>query len=153
MPSIEILTHLKYTDGITTKNYGHLTVPEEFTITNGHIYEAWTTVEDDYDYETLWAKGDGDMDTFELLYLVSDADVYVELKTDMGTAEYALIEVKANIPLILTSDNIGANVTGARLDGALLVEDTDFAQVIEIVVQRDVVADAGDAKVQMVMFS
>lgn len=153
MSTVSITTHLKVTLGGTKKEYGSKTVPVEYTITNGHVYEVRGQCDDDYGTATLWATGDGDMDKFELLYIISDADVYIEMRTDMGTPEYTLFEIKANVPTILTSDNVGAQAAAARLDAAVLVEDTDFAQVDRIVVQRDVAADAGDALVHMVLFS
>lgn len=151
--TVEITTHVKATVGGVVKEYGSTTVPVEYSITNGHVFETRATVADDYDTAILWTTGDGDMDKFELLYIKSDADVYIEMRSDMATDEYLLFEIKANVPTILTSDNIGAQAAAARLDAAILVEDTDFAQVDRIVVQRDVAADAGDALVHMVLFA
>lgn len=151
--TVEITTHLKVTVGGVVKEYGSKLLPVEFDITEGHVYEVRTLVADDYDTAILWATGDGDMDNFKLLYIISDADIYIELRSDMGTAEYALFEVKAGVPLIFASDNMGAQAAAARLDGAILVEDTDFAQIDQIVAGRDVADAAGDAQIYMVLLS
>lgn len=153
MPTVEIITHLKVTLGGVVKEYGSKTVPVEYTITNGHVYEARAQIDDNYLDDTLWTTGDGGLDTFELLYFISDADVFLELRTDMGTDEFLYLEVKANVPLILTSDDAGAADTASRFDDAVLIEDTDWAQIDMISVQRNVADDAGDATVHLVLMS
>lgn len=153
MPTVEILTHLSVTLGGVVKEYGHKTTPVEFTVTNGHVFEARAQVDDNYLDEVIWQKGDGGFDTFELLYFKSDADVFLELRSDMGTDEFIVVEVKANIPLILTSDDIAGHDTATRFDDAVLVEDTDWAQCDQISVQRNVADDAGNALVHLVLFN
>ena len=153
MPTVEITTHLKVTLGGVVKEYGSETVPVEYTITNGHVYENRGQCDDNYLNEIIWQTGDGNFDTFELLYFKSDADVFLELRSDMGTDEFVVIEVKANVPVILTSDDIAGHDTATRFDDAVLVEDTDWAQVDQITLQRNVADDAGDAVYHLVLMN
>ena len=150
---VKILTHLEVTLGSATKEFGLKTVAEEFTITNGHVHEVRAQIDDNYLDEVLWTTGDGSMDTFELLWFETNADVFLELRSDMAADEFILLEVKAGIPLILTSDDIAGHDTATRFDDAVLVEDTDYAQCDRISVQRNVADDAGDATVHLVLFS
>ena len=153
METVKIWTHLEVTLGSATKEFGHKTVPEEFTITNGHIFEARAQIDENYQDDVLWNSGEGGLDKFELLWFESDADVFLELRTDMAADEYLIIEVKAGIPLILTSDDMAGHNTAARFDGAVLVEDTDWAQCDQIAAQRNVAAAGGNALVHLVLFS
>lgn len=151
--TVEIITHLSVTLGSATKEFGHKTVAQNFTITNGHVHEVRAQIDDNYLDEVLWTTGDGNMDTFELLWFETDADVFLELRSDMVADEFLLIEAKAHVPLILTSDDIAGHDTATRFDDAVLVEDTDWAQCDRISVQRNVADDAGDAIVHLVLFS
>lgn len=151
--TVEITQHLKVTLGGVVKEYGNTETPVEFDITNGYVYEARALVADDYIDEVLWQTGDGDLDTFELLWFESDADVFIELRNTQATDEFILLEVKANVPLILTSDDIAGFDTATRFDDAVLVEATDFDQCDQVTVQRNVADAAGDATVHLVLFS
>lgn len=151
--TVEITTHMKITLGGVVKEYGSTTSPVDFTLTNGHVFETRGQVDDDYHDDVLWNSGEGGLATFELLYFKSDADVFLELRTDMAADEFVIIEVKANIPLILTSDDMAGHDTAARFDGAVLVEDTDWAQCDQVAVQRNVADDAGDAVWHLVLMA
>jgi hypothetical protein len=153
MPTVEITTHMSVTLGSVVKEYGSTTDPVNYTITNGHVFETRGQVDDDYSDDVLWNSGEGGLDKFELLYFISDADVFLELRTDMAADEYLIIEVKANVPLILTSDDMAGHDTAARFDGLVLVEDTDWAQCDQIAVQRNVGAAGGDAVWHLVLMS
>lgn len=153
MATVEITTHMKVTLGSVVKEYGSTTNPVEYTITGGYVFETRGQVDDNYQDDVLWNSGEGGLDTFELLYFTSDADVFLELRTDMAADEYLIIEVKANVPLILASDDMAGHDTAARFDGLVLVEDTDWAQCDQIAVQRNVADDAGDAIWHLVLMS
>lgn len=150
---IAITTHIVGTFGSAVKEYGSLTTPVTFTVTDGLIYETRAVVADNYLDEVLWTTGDGNLDTFELLWFKSDADVFIELRNTQATDEFILLEVKANVPLILTSDDIAGFQTATRFDDAVLVEATDFDQCDRITVQRNVADAAGDATVHLVLMA
>jgi len=150
---VEITTHLKLTVGSTVKEYGDLATPVTYTITNGHVFEVRAQCDDDYLDEVLWTTGNGNIDTFELLWFKSDADVFLELRNTQATDEFILIEVKADVPLILTSDDIAGFDTATRFDDAVLVEATDFDQCDQITVQNNAADAAGDATVHLVLFN
>jgi len=159
--TVEITTHLEVTlgaegsaAGYVVKEFGSKAVPVSYDITNGHVHEVRAQCDDDYLDEVLWTTGDGNFDEFELLWFVSDADVFLELRNTQATDEFAVIEVKADVPLILTSDDIGAHDSGAtRFDDAEQIEATDFDQCDQITVQRNVADAAGDATVHLVLFN
>lgn len=150
---VEITTHLKLTVGSTVKEYGNLTTPVTFSITNGHVFEVRAQCDDNYLDEILWTTGDGNVDTFELLWFESDADVFLELRNTQATDEFILIEVKADVPLILTSDDIAGYQTSTRFDDAVLAEATDFDQVDQITVQNNAADAGGNATVHLVLFA
>jgi len=155
MGTVDITTHISVTLGGVVKEYGSKTLPVEFTITNGHIYEARGQVDDDYTADVLWVTGDGDFDAFEFLYFISDADVLLELRNDAATDEFLLFEVKANIPLILTGDGCRGRDDGTTPigDGAGSGTITTLNDVDQITVQRNVADDAGDATVLLVLMN
>lgn len=84
--------------------------------------------------QTLWASGNG-VTLFDRALIISDQDIVVELRTDNGTPEYALLFIDANVPFWFTQD-VGADTTES-LDGAALVEGTDYDQVDRIEVQNE----------------
>lgn len=150
---IAITTHITGTFGGVVKEYGSLATPVTFTVTDGLIHEVRAIVADNYLDEVLWTTGDGNFDTFELLFFLSDADVFIELRNTQATDEFLLLEVKANVPLILTSDDIAGYQTSTRFDDAELVEATDWDQCDRITVQRNVADAAGDATVHLVLMA
>lgn len=153
MATVEITQHMTVTLGGVVKAYGDTETPVNFTITDGLVHEVRAIVADDYIDEVLWTTGDGNLDTFELLWFLSDADVFIELRNTQATDEFILLEVKANVPLILTSDDIAGYDTATRFDDAVLVEATDFDQCDQITVQRNAADAAGDATVHLVLFA
>lgn len=158
--TVEITTHLEVilgaegsAAGYVVKELGSKTVPVSYDITNGHVHEVRAQCDDDYLDEVLWTTGDGNFDTFELLWFVSDADVFLELRNTQATDEFILIEIKADVPLILTSDDIAGYDTATRFDDAALIEATDWDQCDQITVQRNVADAAGDATVHLALFN
>ena len=157
MATVEITTHMKVTLGTgasaIVKEYGSLTSPVEFDITNGHVHEIRALIADDYLDEVLWTTGDGNFDTFELLRFESDADVFIELRSTVGGLDqYVLLEVKADVPLILTSDDIAATAA-TQLGAGELTDGIEFDQCDRIQILRNVADAAGDATVHLVLFN
>lgn len=154
MSTAEITQHLKITVGGVVKEFGSTTVPVEMDITNDYVYEVRTVIPENYLDEVLWTTGDGAIDTFELLWFVSDADVFLELRNTMATDEFIVIECKADVPILISSDDIGGHDSGAtRFDDAQQVEGTDYDQADQISVQRNVAAAGGDALVHLVLLA
>lgn len=151
MATASIKTFVEVTGVGETVVVGSDVTSQDVTLT-GEMYQARAVVADDYGTVTLWQTGDGGVDTFDLLILETDADVFVELRNDQSTDEFLLLFVPANHPLVLVSDDVGAVQTTGRIDGADLVDGTDYGQVDQIVVQRDVADDVGDANVRLLLF-
>ena len=68
---IAITTHITGTFGGAVKAYGSLTTPVTFAVTNGYVHEVRALIADNYLDEVLWTTGDGNFDTFELLWFLS----------------------------------------------------------------------------------
>ena len=132
---------------------GTLYTPNTVTLTTGVKYETSATVADNYTAVTLWATGDGGMDKFEVALIYSDANIWINLKTDIAGDEFALIHLQGGVWHLLTQDDVGGYATTTRLDGAVLVEDTDYAQVDAIVAHNNVADDAGDAVVHLILLA
>ena len=157
MATVSITTHLEVTLGSAhqevVKEYGSKTVPFHMDITDGLIHEVRAVVADDYNDEALWTTGDGNLDAFELLYFLSDADVFLELRsTTGGLDQYVLLEAKADVPLILTSDDI-AGTAATQMGAGVLTDGVEFDQCDLITVHRNVADAAGDATVYLVLFA
>ncbi len=114
---------------------GDLDTPVTLTLTGDKSVSTKSLVTGNT-LDVLWTTGNNGLDTFDVAIVQTDQTVWVEFRTQQSTPEFITIELTATNPLILTSDNIGGFTT-ARLDGAALVDDTDFGQVDRISVQND----------------
>ena len=85
--------------------------------------------------QLMWTTLNGGITTYTQGLIISDQDLVVELRTDNGTAEFVLLKVKANQPQWLPAV-VGGNTTES-LDGAALVDGTDFDDVDRIEVQNE----------------
>lgn len=131
---------------------GDKNVDQDITLSTGRAYcSTQVTVADNYGTATLWTTGDGGLTTFTHGFILSDQDLVVELRTDNGTPEYASIFVKANVLTFIPAKTSGN--TTETLDGAILVDGTDFDDVDRIEVQRDVADAIGDATVDLWLFA
>ena len=139
-------------DGCT--RIGDVNVDQTLTgLTTGAAHSVEDViVADNFGVKTLWATTQGGMTTYEKAFIFSTADIAVELRnTDTGTVEFALLFVRAN-ELTALPAKVGANTTES-IDGAALVENTDFANVDQIKVQRDAAENIGDATVSLFLFN
>ncbi len=154
--SVKIFQHFEINIGGELKEGGSRTVAEEILV-DGHVFEVRTQIDDAFEEEVLWTTADGGIADFDFLWFESDADVFLELRNTMSPDEFLLFEVSADIPLILSSDDIGAYDTATRFDEgapyAVLVEATDFDQADQISVKNNAAADAGDATVRLVLIT
>ncbi len=108
-------------------------------------------VTDAFGVATLWVTPQAGITTYEKAYIFSDVDLAVEIRTDNGTPEFILMFIEANtltpLPALL-----GGNTTES-IDGAILVQGTDYDNADQIRVQRDVAAAIGDATVTLYLFT
>ncbi len=153
MATLSLTQHFTVTLNGKPLTLGSLVTPQSITIGEG-AFDTRKVVDDNYVYEVLWATGDGGLDTFSFLWFESDADVLLELRNDDATDEFAIIEVKADIPFVLNSDDMLANDAGA----SDITDGTETAaaaidQIDQIAVQNNVADAAGDATVRLVLFS
>jgi hypothetical protein len=132
MATISFTSHVDLDD---SKLQGDLDTPVTLTVTGDKVLTTKTLVTGNT-LDVLWTTGEGGLATFDVLIIETTADVWIELRTEQSTPEFITIEVTASNPLILTSDNVGGFTT-ARLDGAALVDDTDYGQVDRISAQND----------------
>lgn len=153
MPTLTIRREVKLVDdaGNDIVTLGDRFEPlEEITTVSGEYYLHKAVIADNYGRETLWQSSVGGISDFRLLYIEADAQVHVELRTDNATPEYALFKCGPGTPLMFTANDLGADAVES-LDGAALVEGTDFDQINRIVVQRDEAESEGDANVTILL--
>lgn len=140
----------------TERKFGDKRTPIELTV-DGQVYDTGNvTIADNFGTAVLWdatAGSNGGISSFDHLFFTSNADVWIELvNTVPATDERAYIFVPANTYLVLPSRYIGALATNtSRLDGANLVEATDFDEITQIKVQRDEADGVGDATVRLML--
>lgn len=150
--TVKIMQHLEVAIGNDRKEIGSRVTAQEIVV-DGLVYEVVTTVATEYFAETLWATGQGNVDTFDVLAFLSDQDVLLELRNTAATDEFLLFEVQANIPLILTSDDVRGRDDGTTPigDGAGSETVTTMKQVDQIVCQNN--STSGDtANVRLLLF-
>lgn len=86
--------------------------------------------------QSMWTTGNGGITTFTRGLIISDQDIFVERRNDdSGAAEFSLELIEANVPFWFGAKT-GAGTT-ERLDGATLVDNTDFADVDRIECQNE----------------
>ena len=135
------------------KEAGSRNTPVEITL-DGELFECRKVVADDYNVETLWSTTDGGLATFSFLWFESDADVLLQLRNTDTTDEYAVVEVKAGIPFVMSSDDMLANDSGASdLTDGTETAAAEIDQIDQIVVQNNAADEAGDATVRLVLIS
>jgi hypothetical protein len=132
---------------------GDLESSQSLSLTVGQVnaYRS-NIVADDYGVETMWGSTGGGVTAYSYGYIYSSHEVWVELRSSHASPEYALIKVPANVLTALPSE-IGAQASAARLDGAALVDGTDYDAVDRIQVQRDAADGEGDATVSLYLFA
>lgn len=152
MATLNLTQHFEATlaDG-TVLEIGSKTTAQTLTLTGGTRYDTLVVVADNYGAETLWTTGNGGMDTFEVALVYSDVDVWLNLRNEQATDEFALIQIQGGLWHILTTDNMGGYQTTTRIDGAVLVDNTDYGQVDQIVAHRDEADGQGDATVHLIL--
>lgn len=129
------------------KTLGSRNTPVSVTLPLEAVKELQITVEDDYNVEVLWADTDAGMPSWEVMIILSDADVLVELARDLaGTPSYSVFGVRANVPFILCADDV---LNTELTDGSVTTMDT----IERVRVQRNTGADTGDAKVRALLLA
>ena len=86
--------------------------------------------------QLLWTTANGGIVTFTRGLIITDQDLFAELRNDdTGTVEFGLMLIEANQPQWFGAKG-GFNTTES-LDGAALVDNTDFADIDRIEVQNE----------------
>ena len=98
--------------------------------------------------QILWETGNAGITTFTRGCIVSDQDIFVELRNDNASAEYALLLIEANAPVWFGAE-LGADTTES-LDGSALVDGTDYDDVDRIEAQNE---GSTAASVQLLLFT
>ena len=144
----EILSNLSARLGGELLEIGSRVTPAEMTL-DGERYEAIDTITNaatpaDFNRVVLWESGNGGMDTFSLLVILSDTDVLLELAADLsGTPNYATIPVEADVPMILP---------GGTLLGAVTVDGTETTMLaIEQIAVQNNNDDTSTATVRLLL--
>jgi len=137
-------------DGKVVEGSEH--TPTTITLANGGYHSAQDiVVADAFGTATLWTTLGGGLTTYTHGFIISNKDGKVELRTDNGTPEFVLLEVKAGV-LTFLPGIVGGDTTES-LDGAILVDGTDFDDVDRIEFQRDAAESSGDALVSLHLFN
>lgn len=142
--------------GETQRRIGQKTSPVEFTV-GGAIFDTGNiTVADAFGRANLWAVSQGGLTTFSYLIFTTNADIILELgnTVDASTDARALFRIAANSFFVLPSAVMGGYTSDtSRLDGAVLVANTDYFNIDFVRVQRDVADLAGDALIRLVLIA
>jgi len=155
MATLELLEFFKVAIlGSATKMLGDRRTPYEVTVV-GTTYDVSNVIADNYSTATIWTSGAGGVTTFKILLFMSDADVFIELANTVPVPdERAILFVRANTIVVLTGNMVGGYASDtSRLDGAVMVEATDFDDITEIRVQRNAEDAAGDATTRLVLIN
>tara|TARA_R100000808_G_scaffold15607_3_gene35930 strand:+ start:6562 stop:7017 length:456 start_codon:yes stop_codon:yes gene_type:complete len=133
------------------RGQGEVLNPLAISLNTVEPHIAVHTIPDAFGKDVLWATGDGGKDTFTLAIITSTKDIWVELKDDAGTPNFFLHQVLANVPMFLHGYNIGVGAA-TKFDGAALVDNTDYNDIVQIEASRVVADGTGDAAVTVSMF-
>lgn len=144
--TVKIYSYLAVDLGGELLEIGSRETAEEIDIA-GSKYEVITTVADNYGRELLWQNGDGNVDDFDVLVVESTEDVLLELTIDRaGTPAYATLGVLADVPMILTSDDLIDAITTNE-------SETTVDQIDQIAVQNNQADGEGDATVRLTLLT
>jgi len=152
--TLSLTQHFKVTlaDG-SVLELGSKETPFTLSLTNGTKHEVVDVIPDDYGQDVLWTAGEGGLDTFEALLFYSDADVWLELRNELTAgAQFIVHKIQGGVWHLLTSLEL-ASAAATVFDGAVLVDDTDYAQIDRVECYRNVADAAGDATVHLVLLA
>jgi len=135
---------------VNSLKIGDRNVPIEITLSDPAFAVENLNVADNFGTKIPWTTLDGGLTAYAFGLIISDQDLFVELRNTVGTPQFALVKVKAGVPTFIPGI-VGATTT-EKLDGAVLVSGTDFQVVDRIEVQRDAADGVGDATVDLYLF-
>ena len=131
---------------------GDRLLDQSITLGTGQAFTVRARIiADNYGEDVLWTTGEGGLDTFTHGFIISDQDLWVQLRNDdTGVVEYVRMFVPANVMTFIPAKVAGG--TTDAFDGSVLVDNTDYADVDRIEVMRDVADAVGDAIVNLFLF-
>lgn len=95
---------------------GDLAHPTVITV-NGEFADIRTTITntsgDNYNSQTIWTTGDAGITDAEFIWILADKDIIVELRNDNGTDQFAIVEAKANVPMVWHGNDMNAQDDGS----------------------------------------
>jgi hypothetical protein len=151
MPSVELQWQLGLSSVATLQGGNTDTVHDLMVSLGVSDVREDVLVEDNYGKKVIWSKDSSGLTTFEVAYLWSDLAVWVELRNDdSGTPEFVRFYVPAKA-LVMIPPKFGVG-TATGFDGAVLVDNTDYADTDRVEVMRNEADAIGDAKVKLYVF-
>lgn len=141
--------------GETSRKIGERQAPTLLTV-NGQVWDSGNfPVADNFGQATIWQTGNGGLTAPSYIFILSTADLIVELaNTTPNPDERMLFRVAANALCVIPSSIMGGYASNtSRLDGAALVSGTDYNTITEIRVQRDAATGAGAASVRIILLA
>lgn len=149
----QIFEYMIAVTGESKRKFGDRALSTSRTMT-GPVFDTGNIViADNFGATTLWTSPGGGLVSFDQILFISDVDVFLELvNTVPATDERLVLQVQANSPLLIPSRYMGGHTSNtSRLDGANMVEATDYDEITEIRVQRNAASLAGAATVRLML--
>lgn len=142
--NVTLYQHASVVVDTDLKEFGSRAEPQTITV-DGMVYETRATITntavDNYNRQVLWQDGQGGISDFDVLVFESDTDCLLELTIDRaGTPAYCLVQIEADIPFLLSSDDMLAAIA---TDGS--AESMD--QIDQIAVKNDSDGTAADVSI------
>lgn len=134
-------------------DFGDKRTPVNRTV-DGKVFDTGSQViADNFGNATIWQTTQGGLAGFDHLLFWCDVDVFLELaNTTPNPDERAIIFVPGGTLVSLPSRYIAGYASNtSRLDGANMVEATDYDDILEIRIQRDEADAVGDATYRLVL--
>lgn len=136
--------------GSENEPFGERAEFNSFTLT-GRIHKTLILVADNFQEETLWQTGQGGVADFLFALIRTDKDILIQTRNNLGTPEFTMFEVKANIIGVIGGRSAGGTATSFKGDGVADVLDTDFADIDQLIAKRNVADGVGDANVKLML--
>src|SRR5262249_4225071 len=147
MPSLN-LRHGANLSGDTNVSYGNKLVDSVLTVNDPVFHVEQAVVPATHGTLTPWITGSGGISTWVWGLILSDQDIYLEMKNDIGTPQYARSFIPAGVPRYI-SFKVGGS-TSSQLTGGALSNGTAYGSCVSIKLQNE---GATAANVDLFLFS